>query len=137
MLELRGKGIRVEVAGFEFSMSRHLALKSSGFINLDAIANSTEPTDNDEIAPDFEVSPEESISITPDYITYKFGRRGIDSSTRTVEITRGRNNTRMKPNYSYGIQDGDKFKIVPDRVKAVASYFMNGNARIQTLARYE
>lgn len=40
VLELRGRGIRVEVAAFEFTMSRQLARKSSGFINLDALIKS-------------------------------------------------------------------------------------------------
>ena len=39
VLELRERGIRVEVAAFEFAMSRQLALKSSGFINLDALVD--------------------------------------------------------------------------------------------------
>ena len=37
VLDLRGRGIRVEVAAFNVAMSRQLALKSSGFINLDAL----------------------------------------------------------------------------------------------------
>lgn len=37
VLDMRGRGIRVEVAAFEAAMSGQLALKSSGFINLDAI----------------------------------------------------------------------------------------------------
>ena len=37
VLDIRNRGIRVEVAAFEFAMSRQLALKSSGFINLNAI----------------------------------------------------------------------------------------------------
>lgn len=41
VLELRGRGIRVEVAAFEVAMSRHLALKSSGFINLDALVEAS------------------------------------------------------------------------------------------------
>ena len=39
VLDMRGRGIRVEVAAFEAAMSRQLALKSSGFINLDAIVD--------------------------------------------------------------------------------------------------
>ena len=35
VLEMRGKGVRVEVAAFESAMARELALKSSGFISLD------------------------------------------------------------------------------------------------------
>lgn len=37
VLDMRNRGIRVEVAAFEFAMSRQLALKASGFINLNAI----------------------------------------------------------------------------------------------------
>ncbi len=40
VLDMRNRGIRVEVAAFKFSMSKHLALKSSGFINLDEIIES-------------------------------------------------------------------------------------------------
>ena len=40
VLDLRERGIRVEVAAFDFAMSRQLALKSSGFINLDALEES-------------------------------------------------------------------------------------------------
>ncbi|MBO4780687.1 MAG: NYN domain-containing protein [Selenomonadaceae bacterium] len=40
VLDMRGRGIRVEVAAFDFSMSRQLALKSSGFIKLDSIVSS-------------------------------------------------------------------------------------------------
>ena len=39
VLELRERGIRVEVAAFEFAMSRQLALKASSFISLDAIVD--------------------------------------------------------------------------------------------------
>ena len=35
VLEMRGKGVRVEVAAFDSNMARELALKSSGYINLD------------------------------------------------------------------------------------------------------
>ena len=39
VLDMRNRGIRVEVAAFEFAMSRQLALKASGFINLNAIVD--------------------------------------------------------------------------------------------------
>ncbi len=47
VLELRGRGIRVEVAAFEFTMSRQLARKSSGFINLDALIKSDDAAQED------------------------------------------------------------------------------------------
>lgn len=40
VLDLRERGIRVEVAAFKFAMSRQLALKASSFINLDEIIQS-------------------------------------------------------------------------------------------------
>ena len=40
VLDMRGRGIRVEVATFKFAMSKHLTLKSSGFINLNEVIDS-------------------------------------------------------------------------------------------------
>ena len=42
VLEIRGKGVRVEVAAFNSAMARELALKSSGYINLDFLINDEE-----------------------------------------------------------------------------------------------
>ena len=39
VLDMRNRGIRVEVAAFDFAMSRQLSLKSSGFINLNALVD--------------------------------------------------------------------------------------------------
>ena len=55
VLDLRERGIRVEVAAFEISMSRQLALKSSGFINLDALVES-----------DFDEEPQEDFEPADD-----------------------------------------------------------------------
>lgn len=53
VLDLRGRGIRVEVAAFNVSMSRQLALKSSGFINLDAlIGNEISEVPDDDFSDD-------------------------------------------------------------------------------------
>ena len=63
VLDLRERGIRVDVAAFEFAMSHQLALKSSGFINLDALEESDfaeesqegfEPIDDDNINQSFD-----------------------------------------------------------------------------------
>ena len=43
ILDMRNRGIRVEVAAFEFAMSRHLALRSSGFINLNVLIGDNIP----------------------------------------------------------------------------------------------
>lgn len=62
-------------------------------------------------------------SATPEDIISATGRR-VNPGTRAVIKTNTANNDRMKPNQNYGINDGDKFKIVPDRVKATeATYF--------------
>lgn len=42
VLEMRGKGVRVEVAAFNSAMSRELSLKSSGYISLDYWINEGE-----------------------------------------------------------------------------------------------
>ena len=55
VLDLRERVIRVEVAAFEISMSRQLALKSSGFINLDALVES-----------DFDEEPQEDFEPADD-----------------------------------------------------------------------
>lgn len=47
ILEMRGKGLRFEVAAFESAMARELALKSSGFISLDYWINEGTETVND------------------------------------------------------------------------------------------
>ena len=54
VLDLRGRGIRVEVAAFNVAMSRQLALKSSGFINLDALIGDeiSEVPDDDNFSDD-------------------------------------------------------------------------------------
>lgn len=52
VLELRERGIRVEVAAFEFSMSRQLALKSSGFIKLDVIVDAEPVAEESELFDD-------------------------------------------------------------------------------------
>ncbi len=69
VLELRGRGIRVEVAAFQTAMSRQLALKSSGFINLDAlvdaepVAEEAEPfDDSNQTLEDVEYERENFIS---------------------------------------------------------------------------
>lgn len=51
VLDMRNRGIRVEVAAFEIAMSRHLALRSSGFINLDAIIDTAEDIEEDSEQP--------------------------------------------------------------------------------------
>ena len=56
-------------------------------------------------------------SATPEDIINASGRR-VNPGTRAVIKTTAANNDRMKPNQSYAINDGDKYKIVPDRVKA-------------------
>ena len=52
VLELRGKGIRVEVAAFSNSMSRDLERKCSGYINLDYLINNA-----DEMQQEIEENP--------------------------------------------------------------------------------
>lgn len=50
VLELRGRGLRVEVAAFSASMSRDLERKCSGYINLDYLINDgnvEQETDNE------------------------------------------------------------------------------------------
>ena len=47
VLDMRNRGIRVEVAAFEFAMSRHLALRSSGFINLNVLVGENLPAPED------------------------------------------------------------------------------------------
>lgn len=62
-------------------------------------------------------------SATPEDIVRASGSR-IDPSTRAVTKTSTGKNTRLKPNQNFFVNDGDKFKIVPDRVKAAdATYF--------------
>jgi len=56
VLDMRNRGIRVEVAAFEFAMSKHLALKSSGFINLNAIIGEAS------VVKDFEQIEEQSAA---------------------------------------------------------------------------
>ena len=53
VLDMRSRGIRVEVAAFEVAMSHQLALKSSGFINLNAIID-TESVAGENFSDDFE-----------------------------------------------------------------------------------
>ena len=47
VLDMRNRGIRVEVAAFEFAMSRQLALRSSGFINLNVLVGENLPAPED------------------------------------------------------------------------------------------
>ena len=47
VLEMRGKGVRVEVAAFDSNIARELALKSSGYINLDFWINDGENIESD------------------------------------------------------------------------------------------
>lgn len=54
VLDMRNRGIRVEVAAFEFAMSRHLALRSSGFINLNVLVGENPPAPEDFDEPDAE-----------------------------------------------------------------------------------
>ncbi|MBQ7494055.1 MAG: NYN domain-containing protein [Selenomonadaceae bacterium] len=54
VLDMRGRGIRVEVAAFGAAMSGQLALKSSGFINLDAIIGEGAVAENFEQNAEFE-----------------------------------------------------------------------------------
>ena len=62
-------------------------------------------------------------SATPEDIINASGRR-VNPSTRAVIKTNTANNDRMKPYQNYTVHDGDKYKIVPDRVKAAdATYF--------------
>ena len=65
VLDLRERGIRVEVAAFEFAMSRQLALKSSGFINLDALEESDFAEESQE---DFEPIEDDSINQSFDEV---------------------------------------------------------------------
>ena len=46
VLDLRGRGIRVEIAAFTSSMSHHLALRSSGYINLDLLLDQDSAEEN-------------------------------------------------------------------------------------------
>lgn len=59
VLDLRERGIRVEVAAFEIAMSRQLALKSSGFINLDALVESEFDEEPQE---DFEPAADDNVN---------------------------------------------------------------------------
>lgn len=62
-------------------------------------------------------------SATPEDIIRASGKR-VNPNTRTVIKTNTANNTRLKPGQHYQVNDDDKFKIVPDRVKATdATYF--------------
>lgn len=64
-------------------------------------------------------------SATPEDIIRASGKR-VNPGTRAVIKTNTANNTRLKPGQSYQVNDGDKYKIVPDRVKAAdATYFGN------------
>ena len=55
VLGMRNRGIRVEVAAFEAAMSRHLALRASGFINLDATIDTEEDSEQ------FDATPNNSL----------------------------------------------------------------------------
>lgn len=64
VLDMRNRGIRVEVAAFDFAMSRQLTLKSSGFINLDVLIgeNTSEPESFSQSEPEEESSDMEDIN---------------------------------------------------------------------------
>lgn len=64
VLDMRNRGIRVEVAAFDFAMSRQLTLKSSGFINLDVLIgeNTSEPGSFSQSEPEEEPSDMEDIN---------------------------------------------------------------------------
>ena len=64
VLDMRNRGIRVEVAAFDFAMSRQLTLKSSGFINLDVLIgeNTSEPESFSQSEPEEEPSDMEDIN---------------------------------------------------------------------------
>lgn len=66
VLELRGKGIRVETAAFSVAMSRELARKSSGYINLDLlIHDESDQVEFDQVEPDqVEFELNESTCLT-------------------------------------------------------------------------
>jgi hypothetical protein len=61
-------------------------------------------------------------SITPDEIVRQSGFHG-DPNSRAVVVTSTGKNTRLKPGQQYTPKEGDKFKVVPDRVKGSGSYF--------------
>ena len=62
-------------------------------------------------------------STTPEGLISASGKR-VNPNTRTVIKTTTANNTRMKPGQNFRVNEGDKFKFVPDRVKASnATYF--------------
>lgn len=69
IVELRRMGIRVEIACFEWAVSRKVLLQSSGFIDLSMIFNKMEVTnfphvsfaENETIENDYELSEENSI----------------------------------------------------------------------------
>lgn len=71
VLDMRNRGIRVEVAAFKLSMSRQLALRSSGFISLDATvdaepaAEDSEQVYEEENACDFEASSQVLEEASP------------------------------------------------------------------------
>lgn len=117
VLEIRGKGVRVEVAEFNSVMSRELALKSSGYIDLDFWINETVIVNGKRVNVPDSASSEDIINAS--------GRRNVNPNTRAViKNTNAASRDKLKPGYKYSINDGDKFSIVPDRVKA-ATYFGN------------
>ena len=67
-------------------------------------------------------------SATPEQIIQASGKR-VNPGTRAVIKTNTANNDRLRSNQNYSVNDGDKYKIVPDRVKAAdATYFGNKEA---------
>ena len=62
-------------------------------------------------------------SATAEDIVKATGRRNVNSNNRAViRNTDAASRDRLKPGYKYNVKDGEKFSIVPDRVKA-ATYF--------------
>ena len=56
-------------------------------------------------------------AISPDTVIQNTGRQNIDPSKRIVVLTSTSGNRRLKPNETYHPHEGDKFKVVPDRIK--------------------
>ncbi len=64
---------------------------------------------------------------TADDIISRSGKKNVDPRTRTPIIVGTGKNVRMHPGKTYTLHEGDKFKIVPDRVKASGEYTYFGN----------
>lgn len=68
-----------------------------------------------------------SSQVTANDIISSSGRKSVNSSTRTPIIVGTGKNIRMKPGQTYTIHEGDKFKVVPDRVKAGGNFTYFGD----------